>query len=178
MLKTRIAKPLVAAALLAGMAGAHADGLYVGGALGAPNYSNLVNGYGTGDGGGRGPTYKLFGGYQITPNFAVEGSAFNLGRTAPTPGSARVYGVSVDAVGSVPLGPRWSLLGSAGLAEARFTTPSGNDSSPGLKAGVGVQYDLSSAMAVRLGYDRYHFTNAFDTKPNVGNTFVGLKLNY
>ena len=178
MFKTGIAKPLVAVALLAGMAGAHADGLYVGGALGAPVYSNLINGYGTGDGGGRGPTSKLFGGYQITPNFAVEGSIFNLARTAPTDGSARVYGLSVDAVGSVALAPRWSLLGSAGVAQARFTTPSGNDTSPGLKAGVGVQYDLNSAMAVRVGYDRYRFTNAFDTKPNVGNAFVGLKLNY
>jgi len=178
MTKTGMAKSLVTAALLAGVAGAYADGLYVGGALGAPDYSNQINGVGTGDGGGRGVASKLYGGYQITPNFAIEGSAFNLGRSAPMNGSARVYGLAVDAVGSVAVAPGWSLLGSAGVAEARLTTPSGHDSSPGLKAGVGVQYDLNSAMAVRVGYDRYRFANAFDNKPNVGATFVGLKLNY
>ena len=51
MTKTGMAKSLVTAALLAGVAGAYADGLYVGGALGAPDYSNQINGVGTGDGG-------------------------------------------------------------------------------------------------------------------------------
>lgn len=178
MSNTRIVKPLVAtAALLACVAGAHAEGLYVGGALGAPDYTDTVNGYGTGHS-GRGPAFKLYGGYQITPNFAVEGSAFNLGRSVSTDGSARAYGLSVDAVGSVEVAPKWSLLGSVGLAQARLTTPSGDDTSPALKAGLGVQYALNSNTALRVGYDRYHFTNAFDAKPNIGATFVGLKVGF
>lgn len=178
MSKISTLKPLAAgAALLACMAAAQAEGLYVGGALGAPDYSSTVNGYGTGDG-GRGPAYKLYGGYQITPNFAVEGHLFNLGRSAPTDGSARIYGLGVDAVGSLPLASKWSLLGSVGVAEARLTTPAGNDSSPALKASLGLQYQLNSDMALRVGYDRYRFTNAFGDKPDVGASYVGLKLNY
>lgn len=175
----RLTRPALALALMAAMAGAHAEGLYVGGALGAPQYSNTINGYGSGDGGGRGVATKLYGGYQLTPNFAIEGNAFHLGRSTTTgDGSARIYGVGVDGVASLPVAQGWSLLGSVGVAEARLTTPTARDTSPALKAGVGVQYDLNSAMALRVGYDRYHFTNAFDGKPNVGATFVGLKLNY
>jgi OOP family OmpA-OmpF porin len=171
-------KPLVAtAALLACVASAHAEGFYAGGALGAPDYSSTINGYGTGDG-GRGPAFKAYGGYQFNPNFAIEGNVFNLGRTAPDNGSAHVYGLGVDAVGILPVAPKWSLQGSLGVAQAHLSTPSGDDNSPALKAGVGVQYDLNSQLAVRVGYDRYHFTSAFDAKPNVGATFVGLKMNF
>ena len=74
-------KRFIATALVAcGMTAAHADGLYVGGSLGAPNYSNSINGIG-GGGGGDGTGLKLYGGDQLTPNFAVEGGLFSLGRT-------------------------------------------------------------------------------------------------
>lgn len=168
---------LAIAALSTLAATAQAEGLYLGGAVGAPDYSSTINGYGTGDG-GRGPAFKLFGGYQVNPYFAVEGGAFNLGRSAPTDGSARIYGAYVDAVGTLPVAPGWSLLGSAGLAQAHLTTPLGNDNSPGLKMGVALKYDLSSRTSLRLGYDRYRFTNAFDDKANVGSTTLGVQVGF
>lgn len=175
---SRAVKPVIALApLVGGVAGAQAEGLYVGGALGAPDYSSSINGYGGGDG-GRGTGLKLFGGYQLSPHFAIEGGLFDLGRTRDTGGSAKVRGGYVDGVGSYEFAPKWSALGSIGLAQARLSTPTGDDTSPGLKLGVGVQYDLTRTTALRLGYDRYRFADAFDAKPDVGETSFGVKVSF
>ena len=108
----------------------------------------------------------------------VEAGAFNLGRTTGTDGSARAYGGYVDAVGTWPVAPRWSLQGSAGLAQAHLTTPTGNDDSPGLKLGLGVKYDLNSRTALKLGYERYRFNSAFDDKVNAGSTTLGVQVGF
>jgi OOP family OmpA-OmpF porin len=169
-------KAFVALSLALGaLAGAQAAGLYAGGDLSAPDFSSSINGAG-GDGGGRSVGGKLYGGYQFTPNFAIEGGYFNLGRSKDINGSAKGEGLYVDGVGSVQLAPQWSAYGSLGVAEARLKTPTGNDSSPALKLGLGVQYDLTKDVALRLGYDRYRFTSAFDDKANVGQTAFGVKV--
>jgi len=156
---------------------AQAEGLYVGGALGAPDYRSSIDGVG-GGGGGAGPGLKVYGGYELTPNFALEGGYFDLGRSPDVGGTARARGLYVDGIGSLMLMPDWSLQGSVGLAEARLRTSLGNGSSPAVKLGLGVQYDLSSSTALRLGYDRYRFTDAFGGKPNVGETVIGVKIRF
>src|SRR5205814_1885202 len=56
--------------------------------------------------------YKLFGGKKLSPNFAIEGGYFNLGKfgfTANTTpagsltGNIKFQGVNLDAVGMLPL---------------------------------------------------------------------------
>ncbi|MFT3816136.1 MAG: outer membrane beta-barrel protein [Rubrivivax sp.] len=176
-----VTRSLAALSLLAGIAaGANAatEGPYAGGALGAPNYVDTINGVGGGNG-GRGPGLKLYGGYQLSPNLAVEGGYFNLGRSdRGNGGTARAQGLYVDGIGSVEFAPRWSLLGSVGLAQARLRTSVGNDSSPALKLGVGLQYDLTKTTALRLGYDHYRFIDAFDGRPNVGQAVFGVQVGF
>jgi OOP family OmpA-OmpF porin len=176
---TRITRTLMAGALLAaGLASAHAEGLYIGGGIGTPDYHSSINGIGGGGGNNSGTGVKLYGGYQLTPNFAIEGGAFNLGRTDDATGIAKTRGIYADGVGSYEFAPKWSVLGSVGVADARFTTTNGDDSSPALKLGAGVQYDLTHQTALRLQYDHYHFTNAFDQKPNVGEFVFGVKFGF
>ena len=43
---------------------------------------------------------------------------------------------------------------------------------------MGVQYDLTRTTALRLGYDRYRFADAFDAKPDVGETSFGVKVSF
>ncbi|BAL94991.1 outer membrane beta-barrel protein [Rubrivivax gelatinosus] len=177
-MSTRFAKPLVVMSLLAGIGGvAHAEGLYVGGALSAPDYSSRINGFGGGDG-GSGPGLKLYGGYHVTPNFAVEGGYFNLGRSHAdgTGGTAKAQGVFLDGVASYEFVPKWSVLGSLGVAEGHLKTSDGTDNSPALKVGAGLQYDLNQKTSLRLGYERYRFVNAFDAKPYVGQTTFGANF--
>lgn len=175
---SRFNKTLVALAVLAGAtAGAHAEGLYVGGSVGAPDYSSTVNGVG-GGGGGSGIGLKLYGGYRLTPNFAVEGGYFNLGRSKDVGGTAKAQGLYVDGVGSYEFAPKWSLLGSVGVADGRLKTNAGNDSSPALKLGVGLEYALGETTALRVTYDRYRFTSAFDGKPEIGQALIGVKVGF
>ena len=122
--------------------------------------------------------WRLFGGYQITPHFAVEGGAFSLGHVADASGKAKLRGAYADAVGRYEFAPRFSVLGSAGVAEGHFTTSQGDDNSPALKLGAGLQYDVAPRVAVLAKYDHYHFADAFDAKPNVGAVSVGVKVGF
>ena len=146
-----------------------------GGSLGTPDYKSSVNGIG---GNGSGVGGKLYGGYQLTPNFAVEGGFVDLGHIDDANGKVNVRGAYVDGVGSYEFAPKWCVLGSVGLAQARFTTTSGNDSSPALKLGAGLQYDLTKTVALRAEYERYHFSDAFDAKPKIGEFTFGLKVGF
>jgi len=173
---SRLNKPVLAVAIVLGAVGAaHAEGLYVGGNLGSPDYKSSVNGV-SGDGSGVGG--KVFGGYQITPNVAVEGGVFDLGHIDDESGKVNLRGAYADAVGSYEFAPKWSVLGRAGLAEGRFTTSSGDDNSPALKLGAGLQYDITNTVAVRAEYEHYHFSDAFDAKPKVGEYSLGVKLGF
>lgn len=178
MKKARLIQALAAAAMAGGALAAHADGLYVGGALGGPHYSgDPVSNIG---GSGGGTAGKIFGGYQFNPNFGLEGGWFDLGHTEDANGRAKLQGAYFDAVGKIAIAPQWSLTGSAGVAEGRFRTNNGggDDNSPALKLGVGVEYALSQTTSLNLGYDHYHFIDAFDAKPNVGMPFVGVKVGF
>ena len=64
--------------------------------------------------------YKAFVGFPVHPNWAVEAGYFDLGRfgfTANTTpagsltGSARIRGLNLDLVGTLPITERWSLMG-------------------------------------------------------------------
>jgi OOP family OmpA-OmpF porin len=173
---TRSSRAVLAGTLLACAAlAARAEGPYVGGNLGTPDYHSSINGV-SGDGSGTG--FKLYGGYQFNPNFALEGGYFDLGHIDDATGKVNTRGAFVDAVGLYEFAPKWSVLGSAGLAQARFTSDRGDDWSPGIKLGAGLQYDLSRELALRAQYDRYHFSDAFDSRANVGQVSVGLKYGF
>ena len=66
---------------------------------------------------------KLFGGYKLNRNFAVEGGYFNLGKfgytanttTGSQTGSAKYQGLNLDAVGILPFTQKFSALGRVGL---------------------------------------------------------------
>jgi OOP family OmpA-OmpF porin len=171
---------IVAAALAAGTVGsASAEGLYMGADIGHPQYSNDVNGIGGGDAASNGGIgAKLYGGYTLTPNFALEGSVFRLGHTRMGDETANTTGVALDGVGNYMFAPKWSVLGRLGVAEGHFSTSLGNDSSAALKMGAGVQYDWTNQVAFRVQYERYHFLNAFESKPNVGEVTAGIKVSF
>ena len=38
--------------------------------------------------------------------------------------------------------------------------------------------DAADHVALRLQYEHYHFTDAFDAKPNVGEVSFGVKLGF
>ena len=136
---------------------------------------------------------KVFGGYQLNPNFAVEGGYFDLGRhsySGTTSGGAysgntRSHGLNLDLVGTLPMTDRLSVLGRIGAIYAKtrdssssaFAPPStanrsSNDTS--MKYGVGLQYAITDALSLRGELERYHRINDPIRRGNVDMASIGL----
>lgn len=139
--------------------------------------------------------HKVFGGYQFNKNFALEGGYFDLGQfgfvanTAPPgtlTGEIKLRGVNLDAVGILPLTDQFSLFGRVGAnyAEARDTftgtgavgvpkpNPSQREWNP--KIGLGMQYKLTPALALRAEVERYRVNDAVGSRGDIDMVSVGL----
>lgn len=113
--------------------------------------------------------YKLYGGYQITPNWGVEAQYSDLGnrdvvaRTAAgaqiVAGSLKLSQYSIAGTGTLPLAQNFSLFGKLGVSKNRGKVDLVGQSSSGnktaLMAGVGVAYNITPALAVRLEYENF-----------------------
>ena len=139
--------------------------------------------------------YKVFGGYQINRNFAIEGGYFDLGKfgyTANTTpagtlsGNMRVKGLNLDLVGTLPFSERFSAFGRVGLnyaqAKDNFSgtgalgVANANPSEKGtnLKLGAGLQYALSDAWSVRGELERYRVKDGIGNRGHIDMASVGL----
>ena len=139
--------------------------------------------------------YKLFGGYKINRNFALEGGYFDLGRfgfTATTvppgtlDGSIRLKGLNLDAVGILPISEKFSAFGRVGMnyAQARdsfsgtglvnVTNPNPSKREANYKYGAGLQYDFTESLGMRLEAERYRINDAVGNKGDVDLFSVGL----
>jgi len=139
--------------------------------------------------------YKIFGGYQLNKNFAVEGGYFDLGKfgyTATTVpagtlnGNIKLRGLNLDLVGTVPLTEKFSVFGRAGLnyAQARdsfsgtgavqVTNPNPSKNDTNYKFGLGLQYAFTDALAMRVEAERYRINDAVGNKGHIDLVSVGL----
>ncbi|HEY8050141.1 MAG TPA: outer membrane beta-barrel protein, partial [Ramlibacter sp.] len=190
---------VVALALLTGtLASAQGAGWYAGGNVGRSAVSIDNAGITTGLGGqglatssiedrDRSTGYRLFGGYQLFPNLALEAGYFNLGHfgyTAHTtpPGSLdgniRIKGWDADLVGSLPITDRLSALARVGVTSIRsndhfsaipaasvpYANANPSERSTNWKAGLGLAYAINDSWSVRGEVERYRLKDA------VGNT--------
>ncbi|MDP3171523.1 MAG: outer membrane beta-barrel protein [Polaromonas sp.] len=147
-----------------------------------------------------GTGYKLFGGYQLNRNFAVEGGYFDLGKSSYTVnatrntdnvpgtfnGETRVRGLNLDLVGMLPVSDRFSVFGRIGAAYAQSrasfnstgsvpVNPSNtrkNDTN--LKVGLGMQYAITEALALRAELERYRINDPVRNRGHIDMASVGL----
>ena len=143
--------------------------------------------------------YKLYGGYQFTPNFALEGGYFDLGRfgygstTIPAgsfSGSTRVKGLNLDLVAMAPLSDRFSVFGRVGAAYAQsranfnstgFVPVNNSNSSrndTNLKIGIGLQYAITQALSVRAELERYRINDPIRNRGYIDMASVGLLYSF
>lgn len=129
--------------------------------------------------------YKIQAGYKFSENFAVEGGYVDFGRASyggdAVPGNGitslhlgvdlKAYGFNVDAVGTLPLGAGFSAFAKAGAiithtegtasvngsgvggSVSEDTDGSETGLSPSI--GLGLAFDLTDALSVRLEYQRF-----------------------
>jgi len=145
---------------------------YAGGALSQAYVDE--NGLDDNDSGG-----KLFGGYHLNENFAVEASYYDFGDQVDGSSTLSIDGFSLGLVGSVPLSDRFSVFGKVGIhawdadisgpIRARFSDDSDSD----LFYGAGLDYAMNSNWTIRGEYERYEVD---DFNMDVGS--VGLIYNF
>ncbi|MES2149919.1 MAG: OmpA family protein [Pseudomonadota bacterium] len=141
--------------------------------------------------------YKLYVGKQLNHYFAIEGGYVDLGKysfNATTSqngalnGEVGFRGVNLDLVGQWPLTERFSVFGRAGMLYARssahftgnrlfaVTNPNPSERKLNAKAGLGLEYKLSEALAVRAEVERYRLNDAVGNRGDAD--LVSLNLVY
>jgi len=135
--------------------------------------------------------WKLFAGYQFNPKFALEGTYVDLGNfkisasgsviglPATASGSDKASGLSFDAVGALPIGEQFGLIGRIGVfawmldssanvsvpgaAPGNSTSTSDKPSGVSLDVGVGAKYDFTQNVGVRAEWQRFASIGNSDT---------------
>ncbi|SHG49608.1 OmpA family protein [Massilia sp. CF038] len=140
------------------------------------------------------PAYKLFVGRQLNRYLAIEGGYFDLGEfgfdATTSDGGLRARagfkGVNLDLVGQLRLTERFSLLGRVGVNYAKTHTQfAGNrlltgaatsfsERKSGAKAGLGLEYKFSEALAMRAEVERYRVNDAVGNRGDVDMWSLGL----
>ena len=139
---------------------------------------------------------KVLAGVQLNRYFGVEASYFDLGdfrATSPVYSLSRdtsVKGGALDLVGTLPVTERFGILGRVGAARTRVNefgsatvgnvsySDSGKNTSTNLKAGLGLQYKFTEALAGRVEYERYRMKDVFDNRGHVNLVSAGLVYNF
>lgn len=124
--------------------------------------------------------YRIFGGYKFNRNLAIEGAYADLG-SYPASGTFQgnpfnvksdVTGLTVQAVGMVPMGDFVTLLGRAGLIHWSIDSSGQvgggfgrvSDDGVDLALGIGAQFNLTRNFGLRADFDLY---------PKLGNDDTG-----
>lgn len=143
--------------------------------------------------------YKLFGGYQFNRYFALESGYFDLGQfgfTATTTpagtfsGDMKLKGLSLDAVGILPLTEKFSALGRAGVNYADtqdsfrgtgsviVSNPDSDKRAANYKVGLGLQYAFTQALGMRAEAERYRINDAVGNKGDIDLLSLGLVFRF
>lgn len=121
---------------------------------------------------GKDSGFKIYGGFEFTPNLAVEMAYVDLGELTyggtfgPDPvtnGRLETTGLNVALVGTVPVSPGFSLFAKGGIfawsAEARDITAGrvfvGRDEGGDLSFGLGAAFYLNENLSLRAEWERF-----------------------
>jgi OOP family OmpA-OmpF porin len=114
--------------------------------------------------------FKLFGGFQVNRNFAIEASYFDYGSVRangdlggfPVTLSASATAFGVAALVTFPVAERFSLFGKAGLLfsdadiliSGAGTAVAESDSETGLHIGIGALFNATDKVGIRAEWER------------------------
>ncbi len=140
-----------------------ASDMYVGVRIGQANTSldNITLDSSNPTGGG------IFLGYDFNRNFALEAEYLNLGEIKSGTNSISSTGYSVSGIGSIPFNENFSLFGKLGYAVITGKpggTYTGSDANNrAVTYGFGGQFNFTSGVGIRLGWDKYRFNDDTNT---------------
>ena len=153
MLKHTLASVAIVSTLIAAPAGAQTrtpDAHFYGGI----GLGRTENNAGTIDKKDEG--WKLFGGYQINRNFAVEGGYYDLGQAAIPGAVLDTSALAAFAVGILPVNEQFGLFGKLGLAMTETDmTGIGNTDTTAPAFGLGLRYFFTPLVGLRGEWERF-----------------------
>lgn len=143
--------------------------------------------------------FKFFGGYRFSRYFALEGGYVDLGNfsfkadTDPAGtlrGGIKIKGVNVDLVGFIPFTPEFAAFGRIGAvrteAEVSFAgtgavvvlDPASRERAVNYKLGVGLQFDFTELLAMRVEAERYRVDDALGNDGDVDLISLGVLFRF
>ena len=142
--------------------------------------------------------FKFYGGYQFNNNWAIEGQYVNLGTYAADTKrfvnnrhmTAKASGMSVAAVGMLPLGQSFSLFGKAGAILKTVDASEYNDTKTlrrefkstktNVLLGLGAEFNVTQQLALRAEYEYFGKTalGANDNGPKLRNDMISIGARY
>ncbi|MFZ6748169.1 OmpA family protein [Undibacterium sp. Ren11W] len=145
----------------------------------------------------RDTAYKLFVGKQLNKYFALEAGYFDLGKysfnAATTPpgslnGEVGFRGLNLDMLAQLPLSERFSIYARLGMnyakTDSHFTgdrlfavaNPNSSDNKLNPKVGLGMEYKITEALAIRGEAERYRLNDVIHNHTDVD--FYSINLVY
>lgn len=143
--------------------------------------------------------FKLLAGYRWNRYFSLEGGYFDLGKfgynatTNPAgskKGELEFSGWNLDLVGMAPVSERSALFARIGAhhgeADVTYTDsgavatldPRSSKTDTNYKAGVGFQYSVTNALALRLEAERYRMNDAVGNKGDLDLISAGFVYHF
>lgn len=166
------------------------EGFYVGGSAGRVDARDAcdglvdVNFVGSCDSTDTG--WKIFGGYQFTPNFEAEAFYADLGDTSangtiqglPATANVEIDGFGISAIGIFPIGDKFDVLGKLGFLrwDIKSSATVGSNSASleangtDIMFGIGARYSFSERFAIRVEWERFNDVG----DDNIGESDVDL----
>ncbi len=138
-------------------------------------------------------SYKVFAGYQFTPNWGAEAQYSDLGNrslVATNAGAVIATGnvsatqFSIAATGTLPLASGFSLIGKLGFSNnsPKLTLPlSSVNGATSVMVGIGASYNFTPAISARLEYEDFGKSASFvsgTTTRDVRTSGYSLSLKY
>jgi OmpA-OmpF porin, OOP family len=149
---------------------------YVGGSLGQSDAKDACEGVPGCD--EKDTAWKIFGGFQLTPMFAVELGYTDLGEVSAPGVSAEATAWDLSVLASFPIGESFSLYGRLGgyraETEGRVGALTVDDSNTGLTFGVGAAFALSRNLGLRAEWQRYADVGDDDAESDVDVLSIGV----
>lgn len=116
---------------------------------------------------------KVFGGFQLDPTWGLELAYTDLHRYR----NANVEARSLALVGTKPFAANWALLGKLGASSNRSHF-SGSHNHTDLLVGLGIAYNFSKTVGLRLEYEDFGKLSKTDIGNDSRGTNLGLSMRF
>ena len=127
---------------------------YIGGGLGRAHYDNVCGGA-TFQCKDRDTAWNAFAGWQFLRYLAVEAGIGEMGHVTIDANNAKASAVELDAVGTLPLLARFSLIGRIGAFHGDMHGEGIAQRKNAGTAGIGAMWEPNPGVGLRLEWQRY-----------------------